>query len=133
LKTPPKEGFFIMFIIKLIVVLTASLIEKFLNTMNLDYEIKISRSYRDSMGRKSVCIIVTVFRTKPEYKKEYIENHCYQLNRKNNVVYDQGNTEMGVGSGLLAYFGDNEAIDNYFDGLARDKAKEFFDEELKII
>lgn len=113
-------------------VLTATLIEKFLNRMNMDYEIEISRSYRDSMGRKSVCINVTVFTTKPKYKKEYIENHCYQQNSKKKVVYDQGNTEMGVGSGLLAYFGDNDAIDNYFDGLARDKAQEFFDEEFKI-
>jgi hypothetical protein len=43
------------------------------------------------------------------------------------VVYDQGNTVMGVREGALAYFGDNDAIDNYFDALARDKAKEFFD------
>jgi hypothetical protein len=33
---------------------------------------------------------------------------------------------MGVAEGVLAYFGDNDAIDNYFDALARDKAEEFF-------
>lgn len=106
--------------------LNASLIEKFLNLMGLDYDIVITRGYRDTMGRKSVCVEVTVFKTKPKFKSEYIENHCYQLNSKKKVVYDQGNTVMGVAEGALAYFGDNDAIDNYFDALARDKAEEFF-------
>jgi hypothetical protein len=108
-------------------VLKASLIEKFINIMGLDYDIVITRSYRDTMGRKNVCIEVTVFKTKPEFKNEYIENHCYQL-KNGKIIYDQGNTVMGVGQGVLAYFGDNDAVDNYFDALARDKAKEFFDE-----
>jgi hypothetical protein len=53
------------------VLLNASLIEKFLNLMGLDYDIVITKGYRDTMGRKSVCVEVTVFRTKPEFKSEY--------------------------------------------------------------
>lgn len=107
--------------------LKASLIEKFINIMGLDYEIIITNAYRGTWGRKNVCIKVRVFSKPPEFKMEYIQNHCYHL-RNGKIIYDQGNTVQGVGQGVLAYIGDNEAVDNYFDALARDKAKEFFDE-----
>lgn len=102
---------------------------KFMKLANLEYEIDIMKSYRDTMGRKSICVSVTVFTEKPKFKKEYEENHCYQLNKKGQVVYDQGETIIDVEMGLLSYLGDNDAVDNYFDRLARDKAKEFFDEK----
>lgn len=100
-------------------------IEKFIDNLGITYNLSISKSYRDTVGRKSVCIEIIV-----NYKNipQYIQYHCYNF-RNGKIVYDQGNQVMGVKEGVLAYLGDNSAVDNYFDNKSRILAKQFFEKE----
>lgn len=100
-------------------------LEKFMKTLGITYTIEISRGYRDTFGRKNVCYEIRV-----EYKEEsqYIQYHCYRWDGKN-MVYREGNEVMGVKDGVLAYLGENQKVDEYFDRLARVKAKDFFESD----
>ena len=96
-----------------------------MNTMGITYTLEITRSYRDTMGRKSVCIEVMV---KFKDKVQYIQHHCYRK-VEDKIKYSEGNEIMGVKDGVLAYLGNNQKVDDYFDRLARRMAKEFFDSD----
>ena len=105
--------------------LNAASIEKFLDLMKLTYDLQIERVYKDSLGRKSVCVKVEVYGNKTKKGNQYEQIHCYQLKSGGKLVYDEGNVIKGVDNGDLVYFGDNDAIDNYFDTLARERAHEY--------
>lgn len=100
-------------------------LEKFMNTMGITYTLEVTRGYRDTMGRKNVCIEIMV-----KYKGEvqYIQHHCY---RKvgDAILYSEGNEIMGIKDGVLGYLGDTKKVDNYFDLLARRMAKEYFEKD----
>ena len=96
-----------------------------MNTMGITYTLEITRDYRDTMGRKYVCIEIRV-----EYKNDpqYIQHHCYQKSG-DAILYSEGNEIMGIQDGVLGYLGDTKKVDNYFDLLARRMAKEYFEKD----
>ena len=100
-------------------------LEKFMNTMGITYTLEITRGYRNTMGRKNVCIEIMV-----KYKGEvqYIQHHCY---RKvgDSILYTEGNEIMGIKDGVLAYLGNPKKVDEYFDRLGREMAKEYFEKD----
>lgn len=97
-------------------------LEKFMQTMGITYTIEISRGYRDTTGRRNVCLEIRV-----EYKRapQYIQSHCYKK-VGDAILYVEGNRTMSISEGILAYLGDNRKVDEYFDRLARDKFKKYF-------
>ena len=100
-------------------------LEKFMNTMGITYTLEITRGYRDTMGRKYVCIEIRV-----EYKNDpqYIQHHCYQKSG-DAILYSEGNEIMGIQDDVVGYLGEPEKVDAYFDRLTSRMAKEYFEKD----
>lgn len=93
-----------------------------MNRLGISQNIEITRSYIE-YGLPSVCVTVELI-----YKGsvDYEQHHCY-VYKNGKVAYSQGNEVKGLDKSILAYLGNNKDIDNYFDQLARYKAKQFFE------
>lgn len=100
-------------------------LKKFMKTLGITYTIEMAREYRNTYGEKNVCFEIRV-----EHKGtvQYLQHHCYGKVR-DEIRYTGGNEIMGVKDGVLAYLGDNQKVDEYFDGLARIKARDYLDSD----
>lgn len=96
-----------------------------MNRLGISQNIEITRSYIHR-GLPTVCIKVELV-----YKGsvDYEQHHCYEY-KNGKVVYSEGNEVRGLNRSILSYLGNNKDVDNYFDNLARIKAKEFFENYL---
>lgn len=93
-----------------------------MNRLGISQNIEITRSYLNR-GVPSVCVVVElIYKGSVDYK----QHHCYEY-KNGKVVYSEGNEVKGLDKSILAYLGNNKDIDNYFDQLARYKAKQFFE------
>jgi len=98
-------------------------LEKFLQTMGMDYFIDIHR--QGYGGGRYVCVEVKVRRKGVD---EYHQYHCYNKSR-DGVRYAEGNMVKDVKDGILTYLGDDKKVDNYFEKKARELAIKFFESE----
>jgi hypothetical protein len=98
-------------------------LEKFIKQMGIVYTIVPGKTWFDPRGGTGVCMHVVVLY---KGKVEYDQYHCYVIRSNNKVIYDEGNEVKGVKDGILAYLGDDEMVDDYFDKLARKKALQFY-------
>ena len=95
-------------------------LEKFMDTMGINYEIKIDRNYW-SNGHAVCAKIMVYYKSEPQY----IQYHCYSKRRDGQLKYEEGNEVKGIQQGVLAYLGNDRAVDNYFDNLARIKVSKY--------
>ena len=103
-------------------------LEKFIDGMGLEIKIEtrpviFSVNPRKPFNAPSVpriCVDITV-----DYLGElqYGQVHCYILD-EGKLRYREGDRSMKISDGVLAYLGDNDKVDEYFDQLARKKALE---------
>ena len=103
-------------------------LEKFIDGMGLEIKIEtrpvmLSVNPRKPFNAPSVprvCVDITV-----DYLGElqYGQVHCYILD-EGKLQYREGDRSMKISDGILAYLGDNDKVDEYFDQLARKKALE---------
>jgi hypothetical protein len=100
-------------------------LDKFMNSMGIYYELKIQRTYREN-GRPCVCIEVIVYYDDNE---EYVQFHCYKLLRNFEVIYTEGNEIISIRSGVLGHLGQDDLVDNYFENLSRQMARNYFEKE----
>ena len=99
--------------------MTWTAIEKFIVNFGLDVEIKVIRDYFRS-GREIVCIEVVVYHEK---KIEYEQIHCYKKLKNNEVIYSEGNLIKSISDGILGFLGQDDKVDAYFEGKARELAR----------
>lgn len=91
------------------------------NTTNI---VELSREGYSRQG------IFVCFKVEVKYNNEtnYLTHHCYNyVNGK--VVYSDGNEIIGVKDGILAYLGNNELVQRYFEQIARHYARKYFEEK----
>jgi hypothetical protein len=101
-------------------------LEKFMSAMDITYKIKPDSIEYVSGGYKNLCIHITVFYRGDIELDEY---RCYRYKKNVDVRYSKGHIEKGVKEGILAALGDDYKVENYFENLARAKAKEYFEKE----
>lgn len=96
---------------------------KFMSKLEMKTLIKVDRTGVDTKGRKFVCIEVRV-----EYKEtvQYEIYHCYVF-KHGQVQYAEGNETKGLLGSVLSFLGDNSKVYQYFEKLAKTKAKEVFE------
>ena len=89
---------------------------------NLNLEVDSMGIYN---GYPMVCVKLEVF-----YKGEvsYLKHYCYQYKNKK-VDFLESNLVTPIGDGILAYIGDKENVEKYFESLARTKAKNYLDSQ----
>lgn len=94
-------------------------LEKFMDQMGIVYTIAPGRSFFHPRGGVNICMHVLVV-----YKGnvEYDQFHCYNVKNGSSISYDEGNQQKGVTEGILAYLGDEDKVDQYFEEIARAKA-----------
>lgn len=107
-----------------------SQLKRFMNLSNLDYKIKIENERYNKLWNR-VCVHVVVFE-KDSLNIEYNQHHCYDIRGRrhdpssrlhiDDIRYEEGNTLLGAGEGLMAYFGDDDFIHRYFEKLSRQVA-----------
>jgi hypothetical protein len=97
---------------------------KFLNRIDATVNIELERRYRNRQGNQVVCMKVEV---KFKGKTHYLQYHCYSM-KNNKITYDEGNEVVPIKNGILAYLGNPNVVDNYFDELARTEAKKYFEQ-----
>jgi hypothetical protein len=104
-----------------------SALEKFIDRMGITYSIKtgpviLVANPKNPFNRTlpRICVDITV-----DYLGElqYGQVHCYILD-EGKLQYREGDRSMKISDGVLAYLGDNDKVDEYFDQLARKKALE---------
>ena len=103
-------------------------LEKFIDGMGMEVKIEtrpvmLSVNPRKPFNAPSVprvCVDITV-----DYLGElqYGQVYCYILD-EGKLQYREGDRSMKISDGILAYLGDNDKVDEYFDQLARKKALE---------
>lgn len=98
---------------------------KFLNRLDAKVNIELSRRGINKQGIKFVCMKIEVFYKE---KPHYLQYHCYEM-KNNKIVYSEGNEEVGINDGILAYLGNKRDVDNYFENLTRIEAKKYFDHQ----
>ena len=100
----------------------SSVVEKFMNTMGITYDIELDRG-GISRGERFICYKVVA---SYKGKKEYEEYHCYNV-RRGSVHYDEGNQVIGPSQGIFAYLGMDSDVRKFFETKTRQLAKNFFD------
>jgi hypothetical protein len=111
-------------------------LEKFIDGMGLEIKIETRpimlfanpRKLFDAPRVPRICVDITV-----DYLGElqYGQVHCYILD-EGKLQYREGDRSMKISDGVLAYLGNNDKVDEYFDQLARKKALERL-RELKYV
>lgn len=99
-------------------------LEKFMSAMGITYKIKPEKIEYVSGGYRSLCMHITVF-----YRGniELDEYRCYRHKQNGDIRYSDGNIVKAAKEGVLAALGDDYKVENYFENLARAKAKEYFE------
>ena len=103
-----------------------SALEKFMSAMDITYKIKPDSIEYVSGGYRNLCMHITVF-----YRGniELDEYRCYRHKPNVDVRYSQGNIVKAAKEGVLAALGDDYKVENYFENLARTKAKQYFEKD----
>jgi hypothetical protein len=101
-------------------------LEKFMSAMGITYEIEPDSISEESGGYQDLCVHITVFYRGDIELDQY---RCYKHKPNVDIRYSIGHTVKGVREGILAVLGDDFKVTNYFEYLARTKAKEYFEKE----
>lgn len=97
-------------------------LEKFINTMGLRVSITTKGAgFSKSNGKKFVCYKIVVSK---DDNLEYVQYHCYSKGITE-PKYMEGNEAKAIKDGVLAYLGDHDKVDNYFESKTRQLAKEY--------
>ena len=115
-----------------------SLIERYMNLRNLDYKIKVIKTYYDG-PRATICVQIVVHE-KDSLEIQFNEYHCYRLILPvwsgksglslNDVKFAEGNRVKSAGEGSLLYLGNNDMVENYFSEKTRQFAFDYFEKLL---
>ncbi len=101
-------------------------LEKFMDRMGITYSIKTGTIILSDSPRNPsiipiprICVEISV-----QYKGElqYEQIHCYTLNEFGFLVNKEGSIYKSISDGVLAYLGEDDKVDEYFDQLAQEKA-----------
>jgi hypothetical protein len=101
-------------------------LEKFIDRMGITYSIKtgpviLLANPKNPFNRTlpRICVEISV-----QYKGEtqYEQIHCYTLNEFGFLVYKEGSIYKSISDGVLAYLGEDDKVEEYFDQLSREKA-----------
>jgi hypothetical protein len=101
-------------------------LEKFMSAMGITYEIEPDSIAEESGGYQDLCVHITVFYRGDIELDQY---RCYKHKPNVDIRYSIGHTVKGVKEGILAVLGDDFEVTNYFEKLARKKAKEYFEKD----
>lgn len=101
-------------------------LEKFMKSFKITYQMKVQRAYYSS-GKPCCCVEIIVFHGG---KIQYLQYHCYKLLRNKEVIYDEGNLEYPISSGILGHLSQDNKVDAYFEDKARKLATKYFNNNI---
>lgn len=98
---------------------TTTSINKFIDRMGIVVKLESHLS-----GSGSLCVKITA---KFQNKVQYYIVDCFKQNKDGRVVWVDSEPLLFPKDGIFAYFGDHNAIDNYFLDLTTEYAQNWFE------